>query len=159
MNYINQMVMRFDSISANESFARSAVAGFCVQLNPTLDEITDIKTAVSEAVTNCVVHAYPDHVGTIEIWVGLTKNTIHIAVRDDGVGILDFDKAREPFFSTKPTEERSGMGFTVMESFIDSLDLSRRESGGVEVRMTKKLKGEKTTVGGMKCNLLSKTSN
>ena len=122
MNFINQMVMRFDSVSANESFARSAVAGFCVQLNPTLDEVTDIKTAVSEAVTNCVVHAYPNKVGTIEVWVGLTKNTVHIAVRDDGVGIKDFDKAREPFFSTKPTEERSGMGFTVMESFMDTLD-------------------------------------
>ncbi len=149
MNFINQMVMRFDSVSANESFARSAVAGFCVQLNPTLDEVTDIKTAVSEAVTNCVVHAYPNKVGTIEVWVGLTKNTVHIAVRDDGVGIKDFDKAREPFFSTKPTEERSGMGFTVMESFMDTLDLNKRESGGVEVLMTKKLKGEKVALGGL----------
>ena len=149
MNFINQMVMRFDSVSANESFARSAVAGFCVQLNPTLDEVTDIKTAVSEAVTNCVVHAYPNKVGTIEVWVGLTKNTVHIAVRDDGVGIKDFDKAREPFFSTKRTEERSGMGFTVMESFMDTLDLNKRESGGVEVLMTKKLKGEKVALGGL----------
>ena len=149
MNFINQMVLRFDSVSANESFARSAVAGFCVQLNPTLDEVTDIKTAVSEAVTNCVVHAYPNKVGTIEVWVGLTKNTVHIAVRDDGVGIKDFDKAREPFFSTKPTEERSGMGFTVMESFMDTLDLNKRESGGVEVLMTKKLKGEKVALGGL----------
>ena len=149
MNFINQMVMRFDSVSANESFARSAVAGFCVQLNPTLDEVTDIKTAVSEAVTNCVVHAYPNKVGTIEVWVGLTKNTVHIAVRDDGVGIKDFDKAREPFFSTKPTEERSGMGFTVMESFMDTLDLNKRESGGVEVLMTKKLRGEKVALGGL----------
>ena len=149
MNFINQMVMRFDSVSANESFARSAVAGFCVQLNPTLDEVTDIKTAVSEAVTNCVVHAYPNKVGTIEVWVGLTKNTVHIAVRDDGVGIKDFDKAPEPFFSTRPTEERSGMGFTVMESFMDTLDLNTRESGGVEVLMTKKLKGEKVALGGL----------
>ena len=153
MNFINQMVMRFDSVSANESFARSAVAGFCVQLNPTLDEVTDIKTAVSEAVTNCVVHAYPNKVGTIEVWVGLTKNTVHIAVRDDGVGIKDFDKAREPFFSTKPTEERSGMGFTVMESFMDTLDLNKRESGGVEVLMTKKLKGEKVALGGLNAAL------
>lgn len=149
MNFLNELVMTFDSLSENESFARSAVAAFCVQINPTLDEITDIKTAVSEAVTNCVVHAYPKKAGKIEIFVGLTKNCVYISVRDDGVGIDDFDKAREPFFSTKPTEERSGMGFTVMESFMDSLELFKRESGGVEVRMTKKLKGEKVALGGL----------
>ena len=149
MNFLNEMTMKFDAISANEGFARSAVAGFCVQLNPTLDEITDIKTAVSEAVTNCVVHAYPKKVGKIEIWVGLTKNCVHIAVRDDGIGIKDFNKAREPFFSTKLTEERSGMGFTVMESFMDTLELDRRENGGLEVRMTKKLKGESVALGGV----------
>ena len=149
MNFLNEMTMKFDAISANEGFARSAVAGFCVQLNPTLDEITDIKTAVSEAVTNCVVHAYPKKVGKIEIWVGLTKNCVHIAVRDDGIGIKDFNKAREPFFITKLTEERSGMGFTVMESFMDTLELDRRENGGLEVRMTKKLKGESVALGGV----------
>ena len=141
--------MTFDSCSENESFARSAVAGFCVQLNPTLDEITDIKTAVSEAVTNCVVHAYPKRKGKIEIWVGLTKDCVHIAVRDDGIGIENFEKAREPFFSTKPNEERSGMGFTVMESFMDSLSLAKRSSGGVEVVMTKKIKGENIKLGGI----------
>ena len=139
MNFINQMVMRFDSVSANESFARSAVAGFCVQLNPTLDEVTDIKTAVSEAVTNCVVHAYPNKVGTIEVWVGLTKNTVHIAVRDDGVGIKDFDKAREPFFSTKPTEERSGMGFTIIKTFMDEVKVISKQNVGTIVDMTKRL--------------------
>ena len=149
MNFINELVMTFDSLSENESFARSAVAGFCVQLNPTLDEIADIKTAVSEAVTNCVVHAYPKKVGKIEIFVGLTKSSVFISVRDDGVGIEDFEKAREPFFSTKQNDERSGMGFTVMESFMDTLELFRRQSGGVEVRMTKKLKGEKVALGGM----------
>lgn len=148
MNYINELTMKFDALSENEGFARSAVAGFCVSLNPTLDEIADIKTAVSEAVTNCVVHAYPKKVGKIEIWVGLTKNCVHIAVRDDGIGISDFNKAREPFYSTKPTEERSGMGFTVMESFMDTLELAHREKGGVEVLMTKKLKGEKLALGG-----------
>ena len=139
MNFINQMVMRFDSVSANESFARSAVAGFCVQLNPTLDEVTDIKTAVSEAVTNCVVHAYPNKVGTIEVWVGLTKNTVHIAVRDDGVGIKDFDKAPEPFFSTRPTEERSGMGFTIIKTFMDEVKVISKQNVGTIVDMTKRL--------------------
>ena len=140
MKYINQMTIVFDAISTNESFARSAVAGFCVPLNPTLDELTDIKTAVSEAVTNCVVHAYPQHNGTIEIWVGLTQNTVYIAIRDSGIGIDDLDKAREPFYSSKPTEERSGLGFTVMESFMDTLTLKHREKGGLEVLMSKKLK-------------------
>ncbi len=141
MNYINQMTIVFDAISQNEGFARSTVAAFCVMLGPTLDEITDIKTAVSEAVTNCVVHAYPNGKGKIEIWVGLTQNSVHIAVRDDGVGIADFEQARQPFFSTKEGEERAGMGFTVMESFMDTLNLSTRKSGGVEVLMTKKIKG------------------
>lgn len=150
MDFLNELTMTFSSLSENEGFARSAVAGFCVALNPTLDEITDIKTAVSEAVTNCVVHAYPNKKhGKIEIWVGLTKNCVHIAVRDDGVGIENFEQAREPFFSTKPNEERSGMGFTVMESFMDTLVLNRRKSGGVEVLMTKKIKGEKIALGGM----------
>lgn len=139
MNYINQMTLKFDSLSINESFARSAVAGFCVQLNPTLDEITDIKTAISEAVTNCVVHAYPDEIGKIEIWVGLTENTAYISVKDFGVGIVDLERAREPFYTTKPNEERAGMGFTVMESFMDSLELLNNKGGGTIVNMSKKI--------------------
>lgn len=139
MKYINEMTVKFNSLSVNEGFARSVVAGFCVQLNPTLDEITDIKTAVSEAVTNCVVHAYPKHPGEIELWVGLTLDGVVIEVRDRGVGIKDFDKAREPFFSTKSTEERAGMGFTVMESFMDNVELEKNEDKGVIVRMEKKL--------------------
>ncbi len=148
MKFVNQMTIRFDSLSINEGFARSAVAAFCVQLNPTLDEVTDIKTAVSEAVTNCVVHAYPDKVGEIEIWVGLTHDTIYIEVRDCGVGIPDFEKAREPFFTTKPTEERAGMGFTVMESFMDDLQLSSNGNKGVTVKMTKHLEGKLRAVAG-----------
>jgi len=143
MNYINQMTIKFDSLSINEGFARSAVAAFCVQLEPTLDEITDIKTAVSEAVTNCVVHAYPKKIGTIEIWVGLTEQTVTVTVRDNGVGILDLERAREPFFTTKQNEERAGMGFTVMESFMDSLELHHNTSGGLEVVMTKKIESKK----------------
>lgn len=143
MEYINQLTMTFDAVSTNEGFARSAVAGFCVPLNPTLDELTDIKTAVSEAVTNCVVHAYPNKKGQIEIWVGLTKNAVYIAVRDCGIGIEDLKQAREPFYSSKPTEERSGLGFTVMESFMDSLELNHRDGGGLEVLMSKKIKVQK----------------
>ena len=139
MNYINQMTLRFDSLSINESFARSAVSAFCVGINPTLDDIIDIKTAVSEAVTNCVVHAYPNKIGEIEIWVGLTCDSVYLSIKDWGVGIDDLKQAREPFFTTKPTEERAGMGFTVMESFMDGLDVLKRECGGIEVKMKKKI--------------------
>jgi len=150
MKYINEMTLRFNSLSINEGFARSAVAGFCVQLNPTLDEITDIKTAVSEAVTNCVVHAYPKQPGEIEMWVGLTINSVVIEVRDKGVGIKDFEKAREPFFTTKETDERAGMGFTVMESFMDSVELCKNDTKGVVVRMEKRINTKlKAVVGGL----------
>ena len=150
MKYINEMTVKFNSLSINEGFARSVVAGFCVQLNPTLDEITDIKTAVSEAVTNCVVHAYPKQPGEIELWVGLTINSVVIEVRDSGIGIKDFEKAREPFFTTKHTEERAGMGFTVMESFMDNVELFENKNKGVVVRMEKKLDtGCKMVLGGI----------
>ncbi len=142
MEYKNEMTLRFNSLSVNEGFARAAVAGFCVQLNPTLDEITDIKTAVSEAVTNCVVHAYPKSLGQIEIWVGVSDQTVVVKVRDWGVGIKDIKRAREPFFTTKPSEERAGMGFTVMESFMDNVVVSSKDSG-VEIVMTKRLEGKK----------------
>ena len=137
MKYLNEMELKFYSHSINESFARSVVAGFCTQLNPSLDEITDIKTAVSEAVTNCVVHAYPKSKGEVVIWVGLSEDSVHIKVSDMGVGIKDFEKAREPFFTTKPTEERAGMGFTVMESFMDKIDLHNNGECGVVVEMFK----------------------
>ena len=143
MKYQNEMKITMPSLSINESFARSAVAAFCVELNPTLDEIADIKTAVSEAVTNCVVHAYPDSVGDIVLWVGLNEDSVEIKISDSGVGIADLGKAREPFFSTKPSEERAGMGFTVMESFMNSVLLERNENGGITVSLSKKL-GKKT---------------
>ena len=144
------MTLQFESHSINESFARSAVAAFCVQLNPTLDEITDIKTAVSEAVTNCVVHAYPKNAGKITVWVGLTASReIDIKVIDAGVGIDDFEKAREPFYTTKPNEERAGMGFTVMESFMDKVILSKNGERGVCVEMRKTLERRKVAVGGV----------
>ena len=139
MKYINQMTIKFDSLSINESFARSAVSAFCVGLNPTIDDIIDIKTAVSEAVTNCVVHAYPNKIGKVEIWVGLTKDTVYISIKDSGVGIDDLELAREPFFTTKSGEERAGMGFTVMESFMDGLEVLHNKTCGIEVRMKKKI--------------------
>jgi len=139
MKYKNEMTIIMPAISVNESFARSAVAAFCVELNPTLDEIADIKTAVSEGVTNCVVHAYPNGTGNITLWVGLTKNCVEIKIADNGIGIADFTQAREPFFTTKSTEERAGMGFTVMESFMDSVTLENNEGGGLVVKLAKKL--------------------
>lgn len=143
MEYINEMTLTFSSHSINESFARSAVAGFCVQLNPTIDEISDIKTAVSEAVTNCVVHAYPDKKGEITIFVGLKPSEVTIKIMDKGVGIQDFELAREPFYTTKPTEERAGMGFTVMESFMDEVTLQKNNGRGLIVEMKKVLQKNK----------------
>lgn len=136
---INEMEITFKALSVNEGFARACVAAFCVQANPSLDELTDIKTAVSEAVTNSVVHAYPKKVGDITIKVELKDdNSATIQVIDYGIGIKDFKKATEPFFTTKPEQERSGMGFTVMESFMDSVVLSKNENGGLNVTMEKK---------------------
>jgi len=125
MESINKMTLTFKSLSVNESFARATVAAFVASLNPTLDEITDIKTAVSEAVTNCVVHAYPDSIGEIKIFVELNMNDVYITVLDSGIGITDFEKVKEPFYTTRKQDERSGMGFTVMESFMDEINLKK----------------------------------
>lgn len=136
---INKMEIRFRALSINESFARASVAGFCLQLNPSLDELTDIKTAVSEAVTNSVVHAYSGlPAGDIAITVTLFENSVRIEVKDFGVGIENFSLAKQPFFTTKPDQERSGMGFTVMESFMDSLSLENNKEGGLKVTLSKK---------------------
>ena len=142
MEIINEMSLSVKSLSVNESFVRSVVAGFCVSANPSLDEITDIKTAVSEAITNCVVHAYPDSVGKIDINVKLYENMVKISITDYGVGIDDIEQALQPFFTTKPTEDRSGMGFTVMESFMDEFSVTKNKSKGITVHMTKIFKGE-----------------
>lgn len=139
MKYSNFMEVTFKAFSVNEGFARVCVASFCVQLNPSVDEITDIKTAVSEAVTNCVVHAYPSATkGDVKLRCELEGDQITITVEDKGVGIKDIEKAREPFYTSKPSEERSGMGFTVMESFMDSVEVSSN-SFGTTVKMTKKI--------------------
>lgn len=142
MKIINEFDLKVNSLSVNEGFVRSVVAGFCVECNPSLDEITDIKTAVSEAITNCVVHAYPDSVGKIDINVKLYESMVKISITDYGVGIDDIEQALQPFFTTKPTEDRSGMGFTVMESFMDEFSVTKNKSKGITVHMTKIFKGE-----------------
>ncbi len=135
----NSMTLRLPALSKNEALARSAVAAFAVELDPTIDELGDIKTAVSEAVTNSIVHGYPDGSGDIEIRAELNGRTIHIEVLDDGIGIADIPAALCPFYTTKAGEERSGMGFTVMETFMDDLKVENRESGGLKVTMEKTL--------------------
>lgn len=146
MKNSNFMEVTFKAISINEGFARVCVAGFCVQLNPSIDELGDIKTAVSEAVTNCVVHAYPKHNGMISLRCEIEDNTIKIIVKDQGIGIKDIEKAREPFYTTKPGEERSGMGFSVMESFMDKVEVASNGDKGLVVTMYKQIGNEKLQV-------------
>ncbi len=136
---VNEAALVFLSRSANEGFARTAAACFAAQLDPTLDEINDIKTAVSEAVTNCIVHAYPQTLGKITLRLRLFgDNTVEILVKDAGVGIPDVEKAREPLYTTG-NEERSGMGFTIMESFMDRVKVRSTPGKGTAVTMTKRL--------------------
>ena len=139
MDSTNFMEVKFEALSVNEGFARICVAGFCVQLNPSIDELGDIKTAVSEAVTNCVVHAYPKGNGIITLRCEINGDTVKITISDSGIGIKDIEKAREPFFTTKPSEERSGMGFAVMESFMDKLEVNKNQTGGISVTMYKQI--------------------
>jgi stage II sporulation protein AB (anti-sigma F factor) len=136
----NVMELRILSLSENESFARSVVGAFATQLDPTLEEISDIKTAVSEAVTNCIVHAYPDSVGDIRITAELAENRVTVKVQDYGVGIPDIEQARQPFFSTSKDESRSGMGFTVMETFMDEVGIESEAGRGTTVTMAKAIK-------------------
>lgn len=135
-------VMKFEifSRSVNEGFARVAVAAFIAQLDPTVDELTDIKTAVSEAVTNCIVHAYADGIGRIYITVKIYENgRVSVAVRDRGCGIDDLTKAMEPLYTSSPEGERAGLGFTVMQSFMDKLHVRSRPGFGTTVVMDKML--------------------
>ena len=139
MKIENQVTLEFPSRSANEGFARTAAACFAAQLDPTLEEVNDIKTAVSEAVTNAIVHAYPDAIGgvTLKLRV-LAGNVLELTVKDHGRGIPDVDKARQPMFTTGG-EERSGMGFTIMESFMDKVTVRSAVNKGTTVVMRKKL--------------------
>lgn len=141
--YINEMQIKFKALSINESFARASIAGFCLQLNPSLDELTDIKTAVSEAVTNCIVHAYPQNkVGEVEAVVRLYENGVDIEISDNGIGIENLEQAKQPFYTSKPNAERSGMGFTVMESFMDEVSVENKESGGLRVVLSKTISAQ-----------------
>ncbi|MBQ8280231.1 MAG: anti-sigma F factor [Roseburia sp.] len=133
----NQMQVIFDAKSVNESFARVAVAAFLAELNPTLDEIADVKTAVSEAVTNAIIHGYQNREGQVKLQCILQGNLVEIIVEDDGVGIADVEKAREPLFTTKPELERSGMGFAFMEAFMDELEVDSKPGEGTKVIMKK----------------------
>ena len=139
MEYENRMKLEFDSRSANESFARVAVAAFLSQLNPTLEEVADVKTALSEAVTNCVVHAYEGKVEKILVECMIKGQELTILVEDRGCGIADVHQAMEPLFTTKPDSERCGMGFAVMEAFMDSLEVESRPGEGTRVTMKKKI--------------------
>lgn len=138
----NEMKLEFRAVSDNEAFARTAVAAFVTQLNPTLEEISDIKTAVSEAVTNSIIHGYE---GTDReenrVWIHcLIKNDVlEVEIKDSGIGIRDIEKAMEPLFTTKPELERSGMGFSFMEAFMDDLEVFSEEGRGTTVHMVKKL--------------------
>jgi len=139
MKQINEMKLEFPGRSVNEGFARSVIASFAAQLDPTLDELNDIKTAVSEAVTNCIVHAYPDRIGNVVLRGRIFEDgRIEIVVKDSGVGIADVAKARTPMFTTG-NGDRSGMGFTIMESFMDKLYVRSKVGGGTTVRMVKKI--------------------
>lgn len=136
---VNEVTMEFPSRSSNESFARAAVACFAAQMDPTLNELEDIKTAVSEAVTNAIVHGYPDSIGKVAVKARICPGSIlEITVKDHGRGISDVEKARQPMFTTGG-EERSGMGFTIMESFMDQLTVRSVPGRGTMVSMKKKL--------------------
>lgn len=139
MKFGNYMILEFPSKSANESFARSAVACFAAQLDPTLEELGDIRTAVSEAVTNCIVHAYPDELGNIFLRCRILKdNVLDIVVKDKGVGIPDVEQAMRPSYTTGGAD-RSGMGFTIMESFMTDLEITSKAGKGTTVHMRRKL--------------------
>ncbi len=136
----NKMKIIFSAISENEGFARTAVAGFIMQLDPTVEQITDIKTAISEAVTNCIVHAYPNNNGEIIMECEIQDGILHIKISDFGVGIEDLAKVLQPFYTSKPFEERAGMGFTIMRTFMDSFEIESKINEGTVVIMSKNLK-------------------
>ena len=135
----NRMVLKFDSFSENESFARNVIASFLLPLNPNIAELTDIKTAVSEAVTNAIVHGYPDTVGEVTMLAEIDDDNVHIVISDSGVGIDDLEAALEPFYTTKPDEERSGMGFTIIKTFMVEVKVISGQNVGTVVDMTKKI--------------------
>jgi stage II sporulation protein AB (anti-sigma F factor) len=143
MKFDNYMVLEFPSKSTNEGFARSAVAAFAAQMDPTLEELGDIRTAVSEAVTNCIVHAYPDGYGLITMRCRILKDgMLDIVIKDKGIGISDLEQAKRPAFTTGGSE-RSGMGFTIMESFMTSFQVTSKVGKGTIVHMRRKIQKKK----------------
>jgi len=144
----NEMNLQFSALSQNESFARVTVAAFIAQLDPTMDELTEIKTVVSEAVTNAIIHGYEnDPNGVVYIHVSVEDSLIDMTIKDVGLGIVDVEEARQPLFTTKPDLERSGMGFTIMENFMDEVEIRTQPGRGTEVKLRKHLKSSK-----MLCN-------
>jgi stage II sporulation protein AB (anti-sigma F factor) len=139
MNDTNEMLLEFESKSQNESFARTVVAAFAAQLDPTIEELADIKTAVSEAVTNSIIHGYVDRVGIIKMRCIICNNEITVEIQDSGVGIENIAKAMEPLYTTRPELERSGMGFSFMEAFMDELAVESNVGKGTVVRMKKRV--------------------
>ena len=133
----NEMTLAFDSISENEEFARVTVAAFASQLNPTLEEVADIRTAVSEAVTNAIIHGYPEGIHTIVLRVRMENQQLEVWVIDEGVGIADISRAMEPLYTSRPDLERSGMGFMFMEAFMDSVLVESVPGTGTKVTMKK----------------------
>jgi len=144
----NEMQIQFSALSQNESFARVTVAAFISQLDPSMDELTEIKTVVSEAVTNAIIHGYEqDPTGIVYISCTIEDGFIDLSIKDEGIGILDIEEARQPLFTTKPELERSGMGFTIMENFMDEIEIQSQPGKGTEIRLRKHLTNSK-----MLCN-------
>jgi len=144
----NEMTLAFDSISENEGFARVAVTAFVSQLNPTLEEVSDIKTAVSEAVTNAIIHGYPEDIHTVVVRTRLQDEMVEVWVIDEGVGIEDVEQAMEPLYTTRPEQERSGMGFMFMEAFMDQVEVQSLPGVGTTVYMKKRIRQGKAGLEG-----------
>jgi stage II sporulation protein AB (anti-sigma F factor) len=139
MNDKNEMTLVFESKSQNESFARTVVAAFAAQLDPTIEELADIKTAVSEAVTNSIIHGYSDCLGVIKMHCIISGNELTVEIIDEGIGIENIEKAMEPLYTTRPELERSGMGFSFMEAFMDELEVNSTMGKGTVVKMKKRV--------------------
>lgn len=137
MGTYNEMKLEFSGISENESFARAVVSAFVIKLNPTLEELSDIKTAVSEAVTNAIIHGYEKQPGMVKVYGRIEGNTVYLEISDEGEGISDIQKAMEPLYTSKPELDRSGMGFAFMEAFMDDLQVESEPGGGTRVKMRK----------------------
>ena len=152
----NEMKLEFLSKAANEAFARITVAAFASQLDPTIEELADIKTAVSEAVTNCIIHAYENRQGIIKINAKLKGNEIIIQISDNGKGIENVDVAKEPLYTTKPNLERSGMGFTIMESFMDTMKVESIVGLGTKVTLTKTIKKQEEEIDESQLSAITK---